>query len=155
MGWPVCRCAGARRGALGGIVWRVVFFIVFALVAGCDGARGKLFIANSLARFSDYQLFEGLAYGPNERQTLDIYRPVQEQGQLAATAIFFYGGCWGYCTDFNKEDYAFVAEALVSQGYVVAVADYRLYPDVGFTEIINDAARVVEWVHHHIGDYGG
>ncbi len=136
-------------------MWRVVLSVVFAVVAGCDSASGKLFVANGLARLSDYQLFEGLTYGPNEPQQLDVYRPVLDEGQLVATVIFFYGGCWGYCTDFNKQDYAFVAEALVSQGYVVVIADYRLYPDVGFTEIIDDAAQVVEWAHDHIGDYGG
>ncbi|MGI9292489.1 MAG: alpha/beta hydrolase [Pseudomonadales bacterium] len=134
---------------------RAVLIVIFVLGSACDGTSSKLFFANSLARLSNYQLFEGLTYGPGERQTLDVYRPAGEKGQSVATVIFFYGGCWGYCTNFNKEDYAFVAEALVGQGYVVVVADYRLYPDVGFTEIVTDAAQVVEWAHHHIDDYGG
>lgn len=134
---------------------RVVLIIVFALASACDGTSSKLFVANSLARLSDYQLFEGLSYGPSERQTLDVYRPAGEKVQSAATVIFFYGGCWGHCTKFNREDYAFVAEAIASQGYVVVVADYRFYPDVGFAEIIADASQVVEWVHRHVSDYGG
>lgn len=136
-------------------MWRGVLIVVVGLMAGCGGKDSQLFIANSLARLSDYQRVEGLAYGPHAQQTLDIYRPVREEGTPVTTVIFFYGGCWGYCTEFNKADYAFVAEALVSQGYVVVVADYRLYPDVGFTAIISDAAHAVEWVHRHIGDYGG
>jgi len=26
-----------------------------------------------------------------------------------ATIIFFYGGCWGACSNLNKQDYRFIA----------------------------------------------
>ncbi|MGI9286105.1 MAG: hypothetical protein ACR2P1_12010, partial [Pseudomonadales bacterium] len=73
---------------------RVVLIIVFVMASACDGTSSKLLVANGLARLSDYQLFQGLSYGPSERQTLDVYRPAGDKGRSSATVIFFYGGCW-------------------------------------------------------------
>jgi acetyl esterase/lipase len=55
----------------------------------------------------------------------------------------------------DRENYAFVAEALTSQGFNVVIPDYRLYPDVGISEIMDDARHAVEWVNNNIHIYHG
>ena len=66
--------------------------------------------------------------------------------------LFFYGGAWD---SGSKNDYLFVAEALTSRGYVVVIADYRLYPEVVFPAYMDDAALAVKWTFDHIAQYGG
>lgn len=69
--------------------------------------------------------------------------------------IFYYGGCWGACTQLSKSDYRFVAEALVGHDSVVVVPDYRRYPEVLFPTLMDDARQVLEWVGTHIDEFGG
>ena len=48
-----------------------------------------------------------------------------------------------------------MAEALTSQGYIVVILDYRVYPDVLFPELMIDPASAAKWVKEHIAEYGG
>jgi acetyl esterase/lipase len=66
--------------------------------------------------------------------------------------IFFYGGDWQVG---KKYDYRFVAEALVSQGFVAVLPDYRLYPSVKFPAFVEDGAMAVRWTHDHVDRFGG
>ncbi len=130
-------------------------FIFYSLTA-CTSS--SLLLVNTLAAFDDYQVYENLVYGKNELNRLDIYTP-RDQAVDRATklpvVIFFYGGCWGGCQTWNKENYAFVAQALTSQGYISVLTDYRRYPQVTFPAIIDDARRSVEWVKANIRHFGG
>lgn len=127
--------------------------IAFLLVlAGCS--ETQLLLINSLARFDDFTVVENIAYGDHELNHLNIYRPKRAK-QSRATVVFFYGGCWGGCETINKENYLFVAQALTSHGYTVAIPDYRRYPEVKFDTIINDSKQSVDWVKTHIAEYGG
>ncbi|MCA8929644.1 MAG: alpha/beta hydrolase, partial [Alphaproteobacteria bacterium] len=66
--------------------------------------------------------------------------------------VFFYGGSWRWG---SRDQYRFVGEALTRRGFVVAVADYRLHPDVRFPAFVEDGAAAVAWVRRHVADYGG
>ena len=50
-------------------------------------------------------------------------------GPDAPLLVFFYGGNWERGA---KADYAFVGQAFASRGYVTAIPDYRLYPQVRY-----------------------
>jgi acetyl esterase/lipase len=65
--------------------------------------------------------------------------------------VFFHGGGW---TTGDKSQYRFVAEALLSRGYVVVVPSYRLYPTARFPGFVADAAKAVAWSHRHASEYG-
>ncbi|MEP5765186.1 MAG: alpha/beta hydrolase [Halieaceae bacterium] len=140
---------------------RAALLLCALLLGACTDV--SLTALNSLARLGDYQLVSDLSYGPDPLNRLDIYIPDYMPGympdkagaQIAPTIVFFYGGCWGGCQTWPKEDYRFVAEALTSAGFVAVLADYRLHPQVKFPEIMEDAAGAVNWVAQHIGDYGG
>ncbi|HBX59083.1 MAG TPA: alpha/beta hydrolase [Methylophaga sp.] len=102
---------------------------------------------------SGYQHRADLIYGDHPRLKLDIYQPVNSTVTTKpATVIFFYGGGW---ETGDKADYKFVAEALTSQGVIVVIPDYRVYPEVVFPQFIEDAAQSVGWTKQHIAEFGG
>lgn len=109
-------------------------------------------LINTLARFDDYALTSGESYGTHSLNKLDVYQPEEK---AKGTVIFFYGGCWGACITYTRENYRFVAQALTSQGYLVVIPDYRRYPDALFPQIMEDSAAVVAWVDDNIARYGG
>lgn len=95
--------------------------------------------------------YSSITYGSEQRQSLDVYRP-NHSSKAAPVIIFFYGGSW---QSGDKESYAFVGRSLATQGYVVVVADYRVYPEVYFPAFIQDGALCTKWVYDHIAEYAG
>lgn len=93
----------------------------------------------------------GLAYGPEARHRLDLYRPAGAAGPLPVV-VFLYGGGWD---QGRREDYLFVGEALARQGFLVAVPDYRLFPQVLFPAFLQDGARALAWVREQAAARGG
>lgn len=93
----------------------------------------------------------GLVYGPDERQGFDLYAP--DEGADLPVVVFFYGGGW----DSGSRDlYGWAAQALAARGFLVALPDYRLSPDVHFPAFIEDAAlataAVADVAAEHRGD---
>jgi acetyl esterase/lipase len=84
---------------------------------------------------------EPVAYGELPRHYLDWYR--HPDGGPRPTVLFFYGGNW---RSGRRQDYRFVADTLMTLGCDVVVPDYRLYPHVRFSEIIQDARAAAETV---------
>jgi acetyl esterase/lipase len=91
-----------------------------------------------------------VAYGPAPRDRMDFYRP-REMSNLPVI-VFFYGGSWQWG---HRRDYRFIAALLAKQGFLVAVPDYRLYPEVKFPEFLQDCAAAVAYVANHAGQFGG
>lgn len=88
--------------------------------------------------------------GPRGR--LDLYAPRRRGGEPLPIIVFFYGGSWNSGT---KDGYAFAGRALAARGFLVAIPDYRLVPEVRFPAFLEDAAAAVRWVRAHAGRYGG
>jgi acetyl esterase/lipase len=93
----------------------------------------------------------GVAYGPLERQALDVYAPKRETAP-APVAVFFYGGSWD---SGRRQDYGWVGRALAAQGFLTVVPDYRLYPAVRYPSFIEDGALAVRWAVDHAKALGG
>ena len=93
----------------------------------------------------------GVAYGPLERQALDVYAPRHETSP-APVAVFFYGGSWD---SGRRQDYGWVGQALAAQGFLTIVPDYRLYPAVRYPGFIEDGALAVRWAVEHARALGG
>ena len=74
-----------------------------------------------------------LAYGPHERQRLDLFCP-PGNGPWPLM-LFIHGGYWQLG---RKEDWAFLAPAWNQQGIAFAVLGYRLLPEVNIREIVSD-----------------
>lgn len=121
-----------------------------ALPAAGLAACSPLAVVNGLAPDGGYRLDAGIAYGSGERQRLDLYVP--EPGRPAeALVVFFYGGAW---RSGHRQDYRFVGQALTALGFAVAIADYRLYPEVAFPAFVEDAAAAVAWALAHAAQAG-
>ena len=117
-----------------------------ALLTACSGAD----LLNATVPTDTYQAIDGLAYGVEQRQRLDIYRPATQVAQ-APLVVFFYGGSW---SSGERADYRFVGEALASRGIVAVVADYRLSPAVRYPVFLQDSAHALRWAFDHAADYG-
>jgi len=113
------------------------------------GACSPTGFLNSIADTSTIEISRDIPYDSGPRCTLDVYAP--RAANNAPVAIFYYGGGW---ESGAKESYAFVATALASEGIVVIVPDYRIYPEVRFPEFLNDAAGAARWVRDHASSYG-
>ena len=123
---------------------------IIPLTAGLV-ACSPLSAINALSPGGASTVTPDLPYGPLPRQKLDVYAPKHHQG-LSPVVVFFYGGNWN---SGERADYAFVGHALASRGYVAVIADYRLYPEVHYPEILQDTARAVAWTALEVRRYGG
>ena len=117
-----------------------------ALLSACSAVD----VLNATVPTDTYLRTDGVAYGPEARQRMDIYRPKQALGN-APLVVFFYGGSW---SSGERGDYRFVGEALASQGIVTLVADYRLSPEFRYPVFLQDSAKAVRWAFDHARDYG-
>ena len=121
------------------------------LLAGCSVPR----LIAAITPTGHYARTDGLTYGDGERRRLDLYVPntvaAMGTGPYAPVVVFFYGGSW---QRGERANYAFVGEALASRGFVVAIADYRVYPDVAFPGFVEDAAMAVAWMRRNATRYG-
>lgn len=95
---------------------------------------------------------EGVAYGADRRQKLDVYAPRAAAARPRAVILFFYGGSWN---SGRRQGYAFAARALAARGFVVIVPDYRLVPEVRYPDFLRDCAAAVRWARGHAGAWGG
>jgi acetyl esterase/lipase len=121
-----------------------------AVLAGRKDAR--FFIANLPAAFSSVSVLRDLAYGEGASKKLDLYIPKRASRRPLPVIVFLHGGRWTYG---EKAQYAFVADALAKEGFIVAVPDYRKYREVKFPVFAEDAAEAVAWVHGNIAAHGG
>ena len=93
------------------------------------------------------------AFAAGERRKLDVYAPRgAAPGAKLPVILFFYGGSWN---SGLKEGYAFAGRALAAEGFVVAIPDYRLVPEVRFPAFLEDGAAAVRWVRANAARFGG
>jgi len=123
------------------------------LSATALGACAPVTPLNVLSPSSTYTLTDGVPYGTQPRQLLDIYTPVVNPPIGGwPVAVFFYGGTW---RDGERKDYRFVGEALASRGILTLVADYRLYPSVKYPTFLEDSALAVAYGLKNAARLGG
>jgi acetyl esterase/lipase len=132
----------SRRTALAGLT--------ALFLEGCS--RLGYFAANAPAAFGSYKRHTDIAYGPDPQHRLDVYIPSKPAEMLRPVLVFWHGGRWRYG---DKADYRFVGAALAESGFVVAVANYRHYPQVKMPGFMDDAARAAQWTASHAAEYGG
>lgn len=119
---------------------------VAAFAAACAFVK-PVDLLNSVTPKSGYELEADVAYGALPRQKLDLYRSVSGAGN--PLVVFIYGGAW---RDGDKADYEFVAQAFAESGYSIAIPDYRLFPTVGYPEIIDDPFNAIVFLKNNARD---
>lgn len=125
--------------------------LIGGLLLAVTSACSPLKMLNALTPDGTFDKTEGIAYGSDPRQKLDVYVP-RRTVENAPVVVFFYGGSWN---SGSRSDYSFVGEALASRGIVAVLADYRLYPQVRYPSFLEDGAKAVAWTHEHIRQFSG
>lgn len=89
------------------------------------------------------RLIHSIAYGNEPRQVLDLYPSQTQAPDNQTVVIFWHGGSW---KSGDKKLYRFMGSTLRGLGYTVVIPNYRLYPEVFLTGMLEDAALCVNWV---------
>jgi acetyl esterase/lipase len=98
------------------------------------------------------ELHANIAYGPLERQRLDVWKmPATTQG--APVIYYIHGGAWTF-GDKRQQGRPMLHE-FVSRGWVVVAINYRLAPQFAWPAQIEDATRALGWIKSNIASYGG
>ncbi|MEQ1770005.1 MAG: alpha/beta hydrolase, partial [Devosia sp.] len=85
------------------------------------------------------------------RHRLNLYAPRRHSGKLPLL-MFVYGGGW---EAGSRAEYDFAGRAFAGLGYLTAVVDYRLVPEVVFPSFVEDVGAAAEWFIGHAGEYDG
>ena len=115
------------------------------LLSACSGTG----LLNAMAPSRGIAVSDGVRYADGDRHRLDLYRPAADG---APVAVFLYGGGW---RAGDRGMYRFVGAALADRGFLVAIPDYRVYPEAAFPGFVEDAAAAVAWTKAHAAEYGG
>jgi len=104
----------------------------------------------ALATYPDIPVFEDIAYGDIDGQSLDVCLPTDarvddlEPGPRPVI-VSIHGGSWmrGDKADFN---WRAVCQWFASEGYVTVSVNYRLVPAATFPSQLLDVQQVVRWL---------
>jgi len=93
----------------------------------------------------------------DEKHRLDLFLPEAPVGW--PVLVFVHGGGWTTGDKSlrvgGRDVYGNIGRFYAARGIGAAVISYRLQPGVEWTAQVDDVARAVQWVHQHIGAYGG
>jgi acetyl esterase/lipase len=136
----------SSQGAVIGWLHKIAAALLALLASACSPA-----LLNITVPRTGYSVHRDLAYGSAPRNKLDIYVPDGLKAP-APVILFFYGGNW---QSGSKDQYLAFGEAFTSEGFVVAIADYRLYPVVEFPAFLEDGAQAFRFLRDNVSRYGG
>jgi triacylglycerol lipase len=102
---------------------------------------------------SEIKVAKNIAYGPHERQQIDVHTATLRRAQrpVPVIAVFHGGGLVGG----SRANTTTVADYFASIGFVGVNAGYRLAPDSKWPEGARDVGAVVTWLRDHAKEYGG
>ncbi|MFT5594179.1 MAG: acetyl esterase/lipase [Oceanicoccus sp.] len=129
------------------IILSSVILLVFLLIA--TAIMKPLWIMNYLAPRFHCKRIKNLPYNSDSRHTLDLYVPKHKKSD--DIIVFVHGGSWD---TGNKNEYQFAGLALSELGYVTALPNYRLYPQVTFPQFIDDVAKAIASLPKHLALQG-
>jgi len=82
-----------------------------------------------------------LAYGPHPRHRLDIYLPEPlDEAMRPPLLMFCPGGAW---RGGSKAHCRFIGRAFAARGFVTAIPDHRLVPEVRFPDFVVDCGKAL------------
>lgn len=91
-----------------------------------------------------------VAYGEHPKQKLDLIVPAGRPGY--PTILFVHGGAW---RDGDRKLYGGLGRRFAEAGVGMALASYRLSPEVKHPEHAKDVARAFAWLHANVAKHGG
>jgi arylformamidase len=113
-----------------------------AVIKDDQNARSADYRANAAHKHLD------LAYGPHDREKLDIFLPA---GDGAPIFAFIHGGYWQWN---DKEGFEFLAKELNAAGAGFANIEYALCPSVTIAELTDQCRRAIAFLWREAATYG-
>jgi arylformamidase len=107
-------------------------------------------VASALAAEPKIQRDVAYVEPKNERQTLDVYAPVDGSGH--PIVFWIHGGGW---RQGDKQGVQQKPQAFVDRGFVFVSTNYRFVPNVTVKEMTSDIAKAIRWTHDHAKEFGG
>lgn len=94
---------------------------------------------NAITPRAGYSFVADIPYGEGERRRFDLYVP---DGATARTplVVFLHGGSWD---SGSKDIYRFLGQSVTAEGFILAVPNYRLYPETVFPGFVEDGAEAL------------
>lgn len=91
-------------------------------------------------------------YGAGAGERLDLFFPQGDGLALRPIHMFVHGGYW---RAFSKDDYSFLADAIVAAGAVAAIVDYPLMPMARMATLVEQVRRACAWIALNAASFGG
>lgn len=130
-----------RRFILGLVTLLALIVLAYFLILRSENASTK--VLNAITPSSSFDLKADVSFGDNPRDRIDYYMSTQSDDSKPLI-VFIHGGGWHRG---DKSMYKFFAEGLTSEGYDVALPNYRLYPEVIYPKFLSDNARAIAAIH--------
>lgn len=120
------------------LVLRAFKVLPLVLLGGCSALQ----VVNSVSKIYTVDVKENIAFGEDSKLKYDLYLPdsASEEFENTPVIVFFYGGSWNRG---DKSEYEFVGRRLASMGYIAAIPNYRLYPEVKYPAFLEDGASSI------------
>lgn len=87
-------------------------------------------------------------FGPSPAESLDLFPATKPNAPLL---VFIHGGYW---RSLDKQDFSFLAPALVRAGVAVAMPNYGLAPATSIADMVRQMLRAVAWLYRHLPELG-
>ena len=115
------------------------------LLGGCSALE----VVNSVSKIYTADVKQNIEFDQHPRLKYDLYLPSAANKEFSSTPVivFFYGGSWNRG---DKSEYEFVGRRLASMGYITAVPNYRLYPEVKYPAFLEDGAQSIAHLRNEL-----
>ena len=106
--------------------------------------------------YTDAIVTRDVAYGPDPRNTADIFIPLKH-GPRKPVVVFVYGGGFAGGSKHapGSAYYDNIGRWAAAHDLVGVTANYRLAPQAKWPSGVEDMTALVNWIRAHIGEYGG
>ncbi|XP_047332121.1 isoprenylcysteine alpha-carbonyl methylesterase ICME-like [Impatiens glandulifera] len=132
-----------RSGCM--VILRVIAILSYAFLISPGFLRGAYYY------YTSSHVRRDIVYGDQPRNKLDLYLPIKSHCPKPVV-VFITGGAWilGY-----KAWGCLLGKQLCERDIIVACIDYRNFPQVSMSKMVQDASEGISFVCKHIADYGG
>ncbi|NRA42263.1 MAG: alpha/beta hydrolase [Pseudomonadales bacterium] len=100
-----------------------------------------------------YQHFSNITYGPEERNTLDLFKPKDGAYRPRPVMLQIHGGGW--MLGYGERQALPLRNRLIEAGWIFVSINYRLSPKHRMPAHLVDCKRAVAWIKANIAEYGG
>src|ERR1017187_7647614 len=98
------------------------------------------------------QIIRNVAYGPEPRNRLDIWR-LSTTPANAPVVFYIHGGAWTFGD--KREQGRPMLHEFVERGWIAVVCNYRLAPRHPWPAQMLDVTRTLAWIKKNIANHGG